>query len=44
MAVDCHLGFVDHVPGPPMKVLGGFCHCTKFGWNNAVGSFNSIEG
>jgi len=33
MAADCHLGFVEHVLGPPMKLLGGFYHCAKFGWN-----------
>jgi len=37
-----HLGFLMRVLGPPTKVIGGLCHCAKFGWNR-YSNFDNMQ-
>jgi len=44
MAANCHLGFVEHVLGPPMKLLSRFVIVQNSVGINAVGSFETVGG
>jgi len=44
MAADCHLGFVEHVLGPPMKLLSRFVIVQNSVGINAVSSFETVDG